>query len=115
MSAVAVLLHAQVDAYFAGDPRSYWIMFLPLPLLPRARSGIPWPLPRALLPLGGLTLLAGAALLLRGQDALGLLLGWHWAPCGARVWLPLISGGTPGRARGALRPVIIARLQPLRV
>ncbi len=30
MSSAAVLLHAQVDSYFAGDPRTYWLMFLPL-------------------------------------------------------------------------------------
>ncbi|MFI5269999.1 MAG: tetratricopeptide repeat protein, partial [Chloroflexota bacterium] len=33
VSCAAVFLHAQVDSYFAGDPRTYFVMFLPLGLL----------------------------------------------------------------------------------
>jgi hypothetical protein len=33
VSSAAVLLHAQVDSYFAGDPRTYWVMFIPLAML----------------------------------------------------------------------------------
>ena len=43
VSCAAVFLHAQVDSYFAGDPRTYFVMFLPLGLLlgvsPGARRG----------------------------------------------------------------------------
>jgi O-antigen ligase len=33
VASIAMLLHAQVDSYFAGDPRTYWLMFVPLGLL----------------------------------------------------------------------------------
>jgi len=33
ISSAAVLLHAQVDSYFAGDPRTYWMMFVPLAIV----------------------------------------------------------------------------------
>jgi len=33
VSTLAMLLHAQVDSYFAGDPRTYFLMFVPLGLL----------------------------------------------------------------------------------
>ncbi len=33
VSTAGMLLHAQVDSYFAGDPRTYFLMFVPLALL----------------------------------------------------------------------------------
>ncbi|HEX6513697.1 MAG TPA: O-antigen ligase family protein [Chloroflexota bacterium] len=33
ISSAAVLLHAQVDSYFAGDPRTYFVMLVPIGLL----------------------------------------------------------------------------------
>src|SRR5205807_7862701 len=55
-SSAAVLLHAQVDSYFAGDPRTYWVMFIPLAILaasgrPAAVPKLAWAAPLLLLPL----------------------------------------------------------------
>jgi len=72
----AVLLHAQVDSYFAGDPRTYWLMFVPLGVL-AARVGpiaIPRPawaavgVPLLLLPLTQATWLAERRLGLETGD-----------------------------------------------
>jgi Tfp pilus assembly protein PilF len=42
ISWAAVFLHAQVDSYFAGDPRTYFVMFLPLGLLLGASPPVTW-------------------------------------------------------------------------
>ncbi|MBV8086477.1 MAG: O-antigen ligase family protein [Chloroflexi bacterium] len=44
VSTLALLLHSQVDSYFAGDARMYWFLFLPLGLL-LGGAGEPPPLP----------------------------------------------------------------------
>ncbi len=101
-SSVAMLIHAQVDSYFAGDARTYYLMFVPLGLLaaacPRsAPARISWGFERHAWRWAGAGLAAVPLLSFGWMDRLPGLV-WTNAGTVQRIKSELVRSGDEARA-----------------